>query len=157
MKIIEETGPNDDDYELTYRKAMLSEVFCKGWMNRDVKMFSIDFNIFNVATGIFMDAKIVFVETDQGTYYIEVDTNRFTTNVGFDRTSKILLVWFGFLANLINMIVTCRKIKSERIQERMFEAYKDQDDDAADAKKEAEDPEDEDFEENEFDLTDGEY
>ena len=93
----------------------MNEVFCRGWISQGVNIFSIDFNLFNVATGIFMDAKIVFVATDQGTYYVEVDTNRFTTNVGLDRTTRVILVWSGFLANLINMIVTCRKMKTERI------------------------------------------
>ena len=39
----------------------------------------------------------------------------------------------------------------------MFEAYKEQEDDQGDAKKDGEGEEDEDFDENEFDLTDGEY
>lgn len=129
-------------------------------MSSKTRMLSIDFNFFNIQTGIFMDAKMVFVENDQGTFYIEVDTNRFTTSLGFDRSNQIALVWLGFLANFANMVITCRKIKSERMQKRMLVAYLAQEaaDKDEDKKKNDDNAEEEDdYDEDQFDLTDGEY
>lgn len=141
-----------------FNKSLTEEIFCKDWMGKNTKIFSISYNFFNIQTGIFMDAKIVFVQTDQGTYYIEVDTNRFTTSVGQDREQKHMLILLGVLANLINMIVTFRKIKEERMQKRMLTAYLQQEEEAKDGeKKNAEEVDEEDFEEEQFDLTDGEY
>ena len=87
-------------------------------------MLSIDVNVLNVSNGIYMDTKIVFYVTDQGTAALEIDTNRFATAISQDRSLPNIISSIGFIFNLGNMVVTFQLIKVERQQARIVKLSK---------------------------------
>ena len=149
-------GEDGSDYTIVYREALMKEVFCRGWLNDDVLIFTIDYNFFNVGTGILMSAQMVLTATDQGMLSLEMDTKRFTTPIGQDDTAGTVIIWLSVVLNLANIVKTFRNIKSNRYRERMLAAYAEQEGQEEKGEKEAA-AEDEDQEEEDFDLTDVEY
>lgn len=45
VRIAESTG---DTSILNFREALLSEVFCRGWLDKDTSILSFDLNFFNL-------------------------------------------------------------------------------------------------------------
>mmetsp|Transcript_7812 Transcript_7812/g.9426 ORF Transcript_7812/g.9426 Transcript_7812/m.9426 type:complete len:127 (+) Transcript_7812:1493-1873(+) len=105
---------DEDEPKIFLREALLREVFCRGWLNDDVIVFTIDFNFFNMQTGILMNTKIVLKEADQGMLSMEIDTHRFTTPIGQDLSWVEIFAYLGLIANLGNIIKVFRMIKRER-------------------------------------------
>ena len=155
-KSVQVARQEGDSYTIFYKEALLEHVFCRGWLDDDVLIFTIDYNFFNMRTGILMNVQFVLSESDQGLLYLEMDSKRFTTPIGQDTDATTIVIWLSVLLNLANIVKTFRNIKFNRYQARMLAAYAEQEEQEERAEKEA-GPEDEDQEDEDFDLTDIEY